>query len=140
MTVLEATQKLIEYFNKNDSFIYPDNIKELFLTDSDPEIRDRIVEITLKQLDGGGIILTGDLKNKKTLYVLKCPLAAIKQGVELSGDVASLISSTINQFAENLKQPEMVCNPLNISEKDIKSLIIINSFLITKLNEKEVKE
>ena len=133
MTVFDASISLYGWFAENDSFtinqyldICGDKAKGL----SAEEIKASLL-CGLDQLEKIGLI-SKTIVGKKTIWVLDKNYITVDQDVKISADTALLISEVINNFCDMLDDHGDQCNPIAISEKDIKNLIHISTFYMTK--------
>lgn len=139
MTVLDATNKLFEFFKKNDAYSHKDDFLKLVIISENPEKDEAAVELALQEFVKLDIASFHEIKNKK-YYVLKKSWDSYEQTVKITSLVAKLISDLINNYSQ-LVSSNITSDPKNITEEDIKNLYIICSSLISSaLERKEVKE
>lgn len=127
MTVNEARTKLLEYFINNTSFSFKTDFKRLF------PIYDESIEaaaqLALEALEAEKIIL---LDKTTKVWVLINSLKRTFQTVYINNEFAVYLGQTYSELCEkfNLKIPPV--DPMNISEDDIKNLLLILSELASK--------
>lgn len=139
--ILEIKNELFKFFSKNERLILPDDLEKI-LPGSDEKASDcEIIKLALNSFISGGIVgkysfsaKEGKSNVEKTGYVLEKPLYSWSQTLEIPGDVAGYVATTINSFREN---DEEKVNPLAINYKDIESLIIIIGQLFKKNSESQ---
>jgi len=128
MTILDACEKLYSWFSKHDYFQNLNaHFKEICLV-SDCMDADKAAILngleTLKKLD----IIIEQKVGEQTFWILKRPYATIEQNVVISAPIANLLAQFTNRFCEAAKDTEHMCDPSNITEKNI-------SFLLYLVNE-----
>jgi hypothetical protein len=137
MTILESISEIHEYLVNNDDFTFDGYVKSktlLFDCENTRKEHEAIFNEGLKQLESGNIIKLLRISNKEkenNKWVLVKPIQMLEQSVVLPGDLASMISQTINMVSTKLDSKHQ-CNPLNITKDDIKYLL---SIVITLLRE-----
>lgn len=127
MTILEAANKLLEYFSTKDSFSMEENYKDIILISEDPDNDKITFALALEDLEKTEII-KGHTQGKKKVYILKKPLNSYTQGVNIDGFTCNMIAKIINDFCDKIKDKKDYCDAKNINEKDIRNLIFLVSF------------
>lgn len=130
MTVLEASNKLIEFFLKNDAFSIENDFNKICLI-SDTDADQAAVLAALDALTEQQLIIKKHF-NKCDYWVLLQPLALKMQEVVLPITVAAEIANLINNFEP---KDDTRCNPMNININDISNLL----FLAKKTVDQKVK-
>jgi len=131
MTIVEAANKLLEYFAKNVSFSLEENYKDLILISENPDETKIAFILALEDLEKSDLIKSHQI-GKKRIYILKKPLNSYDQNLSLSGFTCNLIAQVINDFCEQIKDKKDYCDAKNISEKDIRNLIFLASMTTSK--------
>lgn len=124
MTVLEMSHELYGWFKNHDSFEMERDFKQIVLISVD-EIEDK--SLLLASLDGLeklGLVKLQTFKTKKYWFLVK-PLPAFEQTVSLNGEMTREIALIINDFCDKIEDRTDFCDPLSVSTKDIKNLILI---------------
>lgn len=123
MTVFDASLKLYAWFSDKDTFTEEDLLK-IMLISEEPE-RDRAAFFcALRSFEQLEMISLYEKKEKKT-WVLKRCFAAADQNVTISYMTAIQISHVINSFCEMTKNEVDKCDPLKITERDVKNLLAV---------------
>jgi len=127
MTVIEACEKLYNWFSKHDYFQNLNaHFKELCPVSESLEADKAAILAGLNNLEKLEMISSQKV-GEQTFWVLKRPYSSIEQNVSISAPIANLISQFINSFCNATNNSENLCDPSNIGEKDI-------SFLLFMLN------
>lgn len=136
MTILEASQELLTWFSKNDSFSIIDDSKTFLKKDNLTLNENAAVSLALNDLEKMGLINRFVLDSKE-IWVMKKPLALLSQSVEISGQLSIHIANIINNFFSLTDDKENMCDSSNISQDDIAKLVEICSYLAQNVNFKE---
>lgn len=120
MTILEASNKLIEYFAQNTHFEIGSDFKKVCLI-SDTDADEAAILIALEEMSKNNFVSRKEVGGK-TFWILFKPLALQTQEVTISLVTALGMAETINKFINNDNEK---VNPLNISEQDIVNLITV---------------
>lgn len=139
MTVFDAINKLLEWFQKNDTFNFGRDFKKVILISDNKERDEQILQIALKKLEQNEIISCGGTPDSKEVYyILNKKLAALEQTVVLDGNLALEVAKKINDFCEKEKIEDCLADPLAIKAKDIMNLLnMIEIFKVASLNKEE---
>lgn len=120
MTVLEATNRLVQFFARNNFFeMETDFTKIMPVFDSDAYKAS--ILIALENLERQQLIARKKVEETE-FWVLIKPLALQEQNVQISLLTAISVAETINAFIAN-EQDHV--NPMEISEKDIANLVAL---------------
>lgn len=120
MTVLEATNRLVQFFAQNDSFeIGTDMSKIVPVFDSNAF--PAAILIALENLEKQEFIAKKEVEGKE-FWVLLRPLAMQEQHVRISLLTAVALAETVNAFDNPEKER---ATPVAITEKDIAYLIAL---------------
>ena len=118
MTVFEATATLYAWFSENDSF----NLKEDFIS---------IVPLTETPDRDKAAIMCGlekwkdmnMLEHHNDYWILSKKMSSLEQNVTISADVAAVLATFANRYAEVIKDNTYECDPFDIKEKDIQAIL-----------------
>ncbi len=132
MNVFEATSKLFGWFDKNNSFEYDKDYKKLkIITENELEERGAIT-LALQALKDAKLI--SDFTHEgRTLWILNKPFYLFDQNVNISGAVALHMSSIINEFCELTGETSHFCDPKEITEQNIQTLLTICQLFAERL-------
>ena len=134
MTILEAANKILEYFQKKESFSIDDNYADLMQISENPD-EDKIAFIlALEDLEKNEFIKSYT-QNKKKIYILKKPLNSFEQTINVGGFTCNMIAKVINEFCDKIKDNRDYCEARNITEKDIRNLVFLASINSTNQNQ-----
>ena len=130
MTILESTISLFDWFKNNDSFSIDDpvNLTKLKIN---TEADIAAFTVSLDRLEKLEIIKGVEIqKNKKNIkvYVLEKVMQNFNQSITLNGHTASRVSTCLNDFCKKINDFTDLCDPLNITERDILNLVLISDF------------
>jgi hypothetical protein len=120
MTVLEATNKLVEFFAKNDVFELATDFNQVILI-SDTEGDKATILAALDGLEQSGLIIKKHF-NTRDYWVLLRPLVFETQNVTLPLNLALEVSRLLNSL--DPKQDSR-SNPLAINAQDILDLLVL---------------
>lgn len=134
MTVLDAANKLLDFFQKSDSFNIEKNYQDLTLISDSPEEDRMAINLALEDLEKNDIIKSF-LSGKNKTYILKKPLNNYDQNVLVGGITANMIAKIINDFCDRIKDKRDYCDARSISEKDIRNLMFLASMATTEKDE-----
>jgi len=119
MTVLEASNKLVNFFTKNDYFQPEEHFKSICLI-SDTDADKACIDAALGSLEKAEVVVK-KVFDDKTYWILIKPISLHSQDVQISVLLGAEISETLS---EKLGE-EANCNPLKITEMDILSLLLL---------------
>jgi hypothetical protein len=121
MTILETSERLIQWFSKHDSFDFDSNYKEIFalhITET-PESDKAALQLGLDELVKSGFIKHTVLDNKSHWILIK-PIDMCVQTLSFSTATAFKICSIIQMYSTSLgHKTKIKANPLNLQENDI---------------------
>lgn len=126
MNIISASNKIIQWFSKNDTFNMEDHFKELILISESIEYEKAAVLCALEELKKIDIVRDCQIKTK-TYWILFKPIEQLNQNVLLSGNTANIISKIINDFCEATNDTQNICDSKSITDKDINNLLLIVS-------------
>lgn len=136
MTIIQANQILLEYFMIHDAIKY-EEVEKLIPKGENKELAMAALIAALQDSSNSNILAPIQYRPNditSLTYILKKPLIALDQNVQINGMIAFQISNIINNFAEISEQKEVVCNPLNVTQQDIMVLLDILNMLSDQLN------
>ncbi len=136
MNILEASQELLNWFSKNDSFSIKTNFSAITKKSNLSPIEEAAINLALSELEKIEFVSKYHV-GEECLWILKRPLNLLSQNVEISGMVALHVSNVINNFFSLSEEKDNLCDSTNISEADIMKLVEICSFLAKNLSEQE---
>ena len=125
MNVLEASNKLFEWFSENDSV----NIKRDFskILPDEEQSEENVACLTAALQD---FATNEHIKYNNNYWILKKPFSSFEQSVALNPATALSIAHLINGFCEVVGDNLDYCDASNITEKDINNVIIISTHLL----------
>lgn len=135
MTVLEATELLLSWFYKNNSFNIDTEYKKLLpshISDT-PEADMVAVLCALKELRENNIIKSDEIKGK-IYYVLTRSLDSIPQNIQLSSSTCLMIAEIASKTCKIMGKTDISINPLNITENDLLIALSITNELNNNKN------
>lgn len=124
MTIIEASIKLIDWFQKNDFFYLEKNFKDVVFITENREADKAALLCGLKKLEKMNIVSEG-CANGDAIFVLEKPLESMDQTVTVSSSTAKEVAMIINIACEKADVPSDFCDFADLREKDIKNLIVI---------------
>lgn len=124
MNILEASNKLLNWFSKNNSFNVTGDFLKLVLISDTPETDKAALTCALKELERLDLLRSAEIAGE-LYYILIKPFSQFSQNVTISGKTAETISTIINTYCENVKDSENTCDKKSITERDIGNLITI---------------
>ena len=131
MTVFEASIKLYGWLSENDLFSMSSHYHKIMEAKS-PD-RDKSSEAALVCALGSfedmGIVSKAKVKDQD-VWVLKRNFLTVDQDVKLSADTCLSIAELVNGFCDVIDNESDKCNPAEVSELNIKSLIVLCTYLI----------
>ena len=129
MTVLDATNKLFDWFSDNDSFCLIEDWTSLIIISEHKERDETAVKLALSNLEETGLIKSLDTKNKEKKYWILCkPFDQWEQSVSLTGPTSRGVSEVLNLFCDMIEDQSDRCDSSAISEKDIRNILIVSNY------------
>lgn len=137
MNLTDIKRDIFGWFTTHEMFSIDDNFDELYVLTAkkDKPFQKALVEKALEEFENQLAVKIEHDEGKKT-WVLEKPLDQYSQPIELSCVTVSTMSKMINDYCEQLGEPESKMNPLAASEKDVQTLCVI----IHKLLEEGVEK
>ena len=132
MNVTEASIKLFTWFSEHDTFEMEKDFIPLVLV-TDKEAHDKAaIECALKSLEEGNLINSSKVSERE-IWVLQKPFSSFTQNVELNPELATAISTVINEFCEMIGDNTDLCDPSSVSTKDIQNIVFLYRHVQDKL-------
>ena len=135
MTILDASNKLLEWFVKNDTFCLTsipngkDDFNKIVLITERPDVDRAAFLAALDEIEKIGVIKKKSV-DYNNYWILVKPLDSYEQTVTISGTTASIVAQIINQFCDVFKDDVDRCDAGRICEKDVKNLTNIINYLV----------
>ena len=126
MNVIDAYQKLMEFFNEEQVFNLKEHRIKLVPITVTEEKDEAAILCALKEMEKAGLIRTTTV-NENSYWVLFKSIQSYPQTVEISAMTCAAIASVLNEICEKLGNESEKCDPSSVSEKDIKNLIYVAS-------------
>jgi len=130
MTVLEASMNLYQWFLEHDTFsdTGKDFISLMEISDT-PDEDKAAYYCALRQLEEQQMIsFYKDASNQK-MWILQRDLQQCDQELKINYLTAMQMAHVINSFCDVMKNEQNKCNPAQITEEDLRSLVFINQTL-----------
>jgi len=124
MTILEASEKLFDWFSENDYFVMSENFTHVNPISDSIKKDEAVFFLALKDLEINELISSADLEDE-TCWILKKPFNSFEQTVSISPPIAMALSQIINSACVNLGDDTDYCSPANVQEKDVRNLILL---------------
>jgi hypothetical protein len=122
MTVLEASNKLFEWFSENQKFNFDEDMENLM---PNAQKGDKAaIKCALEEFDKLDIVKGTEIKSDY-YWVLNKNFESFGQDVKISPKTAMMISQLLNSFCEVLNVKDDESDPKEISEHDINNLLLI---------------
>lgn len=138
MTIIEGSEKMLGWFTNNNYFTMKD-LPEIFPDIVDiPESDKACILCALAELEKSNIIKSIDI-GKIKYYILVKSLNLFEQNVQISYTTSSALCEIARQAAEKFKSKDLLIDPLNITEKDILTVltVLIESIKRNDTNEQQ---
>ena len=132
MTILDASHSLFDYFRGNHHFSIKKNFKDVVPISEEEELEKATIGIALRELEKNEIVKSTEIEGEK-YYILNRPMESFEQSVELSYPTAFLISNALNEFCDTIGDYSDASDVSQITEKDIRNLVILNQHYKTEL-------
>ena len=130
MTVLEASMNLYQWFLEHDSFsdTGKDFISLMEISDT-PDEDKAAYYCALRQLEEQQMVSFYKGNKNQKMWILQRNLQQCDQEIKINYLTAMQMGHVINSFCEVMKNEQNKCNPSQITEEDIRSLVFINQTL-----------
>lgn len=136
MTLLDAQERLLEWFLENEGFdvsVDFDNVLEKISMTRDED--KALYLAALESFTKNDMLVKLDVRGN-TIWKLVKPLRMHSQTVELSYPVAKAIANTINNFSEATGGAERVVESFRVGEQEVATLVQIIEQLSRALADK----
>ena len=136
MTVLEASINLYQWFLEHDSFsdTGKDFISLMEISDT-PDEDKAAYYCALRQLEEQQMVSFYRGNKDQKMWILQRDLQQCDQDLKINYLTAMQMSHVINSFCEVMKNEQNKCNPAQITEEDIRSLVFINQTMAAGADE-----
>ena len=124
MTVLDASNSLVEWFLKNDSFCIEEDFNKIVLISENKERETAAVRAGLDKLIQLKLITRYEV-HEKEYWVLSKPIEQYEQEVEINAALAKDIADVINEFCDEIEDQLDRCDSTDLSPKDIKNILLL---------------
>lgn len=124
MSISECSNKILEWFKDGGEVFTLSKCNEIIKVADEPEERDAMVKASLEYLDSLELIKKTTFREKE-YWVLKKRIESYSQSVEVNETLAIAIAKEINQFCEIIDDYADVCSAADITEKDIKNILLM---------------
>ena len=131
MTKFESTNLLFRWFEANDSFCLSEDFNKVVLICENKDRDTAAVLLALDNLEKMEFVSKQEV-NEKVFWVLNKPFSQFPSTVEISPALSKAIAENINQFCEIINDDTDLCDPTNITEKDVQNLVHISSYFMAK--------
>ncbi len=128
MTILDASLKLYDWFQENESVILERDFKKIILISENEEEDYACFQAALKDLETQGMIVKENYKDTE-YWILKQPFSSFEQNVTINPHLAKTIAQEINTFCDKIQDDTDRCNVGNITEKDIGNIVFMYQHL-----------
>tara|TARA_Y100000361_G_C11125486_1_gene325673 strand:- start:417 stop:815 length:399 start_codon:yes stop_codon:yes gene_type:complete len=123
MTIHEAGGYLYQWFSDNDCYSPEKDYNKLVLISETNEEDQAAIECALESFEEASIVRKKEINNQ-TYWVLQKDFALIEQSIPISASTASIVYDHVKMYIDTAGlRDEYQCDPLNISEKDVRILI-----------------
>jgi hypothetical protein len=131
MTILDASNKLFLWFSERESFnINEHSDKEDFFESKKFSKTDLAALIgALDEFEKMEVIKKIEVDGQ-AIYILKKSFESFEQTIKFSPETCRSISEFINGFCDMIKNETDRCDVKNVTEKDVKNLLMIATNLL----------
>ena len=128
MNILEASQKLLSFFEENDHFDIDKNFKEIITIIGSQKADRAAILCALEELEKMELVKSREMKDgkeTKNYYILTRGLETYEQNITVSYQTSYMIASVVNSFCEKIEDKQDWVDIKNIEEKDIRNTAIV---------------
>ena len=134
MNISQASELLFDWFKNRESFCISDNFHLLVGDSNSNELifkKESAASVicALEDFENLEIVKSTEVSGEK-IWVLKKNFDSYTQTVELPPSTCCAMASIINTFNKATDSQSQECDPKNISNADVETLIIIMSALV----------
>jgi hypothetical protein len=131
MTIIDAKVLLFNYFSKNDVLNLEESFKIIIPISISEPIDRSILRAALKEMEESKLIKDiATVMGIRDIWVLTAPLNSYSQTLVLNYPTLAALTAIMSQIAEQLKNPSLVVDPLNLKEIDLQNLLVVVDSLI----------
>ena len=140
MTIQESSNQLFAWFSDKESFNldHPGDKGEFFGAKKPSRVDLASLMGALEDFEKMDLVKKVIVEGQ-SIFVLKKSFEAYDQTIKLSSETCNSISQFINGFCDVVQNASDKCDAKNISEKDIKNLLVISTSLF-KLSANDKRE
>ena len=124
MTVLDASNSLVEWFLKNDSFSIEEDFNKIVLISENKERETAAVRAGLDKLIQLKLISRYEV-HEKEYWILSKPIEQYEQELEINAALAKDMADLINEFCDEIQDQLDRCDATDLSQKDIKNVLLL---------------
>ena len=136
MNISQASELLFGWFNDKESFCISDDLHVLLdATESKKESTASVI-CALEDFENLEIIKSTEVSGER-VWVLKKNFDSYTQTIELQPATCCAMASIINTFNDATDSDSQECDPKNISNTDVETLIVIMSALVSPNKEEQ---
>ena len=128
MTVVDATNKLFEWFSEHDSFELERDFLEIMSVVDYPEEDKSAFIGALAGFEENGFVKMVEYK-KVRRWILAKKYEAYEQSVTIGPETSQGLALILNTMCEVIDDQSDYCDPTNIVEKDIRNLVGITNYM-----------
>ena len=125
MNVLEASNKLFEWFSENDSVNVERDFLKILPEEKKSTENVACLSAALQDFEKSELV-----KCNNDYWILKKPFSSFEQSVKISPQLALSIAHLVNGFCEVVGNDLDYCDASDITEKDINNVIVISTHLL----------
>ena len=137
MTVVDATNKLFEWFSEHDSFeLEKDFIKIMNVVEWPEEDKSAFLG-ALATFEENGFVKMIEYKEVKR-WILAKKYGAYEQNVALGPETSQGIALILNTMCDVLGDQSDYCDSTNIVERDIRNLVGLTNYMSNRESEENI--
>ena len=129
MLVIDASQLLLNHFQKYDIFDLENDFSKIILITEDKDKDCIVLVAALNRLEKSGIV-TKSVVKKKEYWTLNQSLFSLSQSLTISATNALTIASVINNYCTITSNKIDLCDSFNIRDIDVSNLLTIMNLAI----------
>jgi hypothetical protein len=128
MTLADIKNDLFTWFGSHDAFSLDENFDELYvlIPNEEKAFVKAAIEKALQEYEEQKVVVKVEHSKKKT-WVLDKPLERYSQTIELTYPTLVALTKFVNEYCDSIKNKEAKVNPLNVTERDVASVLVIAS-------------
>lgn len=126
MTLLEIRNQIVGLFVQRDTFIIPDHLDQIQVSESQKGVKLELVKLALADLKESKFCQAILSENgEQAIYTLSSPIYSDGQDIRISMPTANAVAEIVNSYAEQLGDDSMICDKMSIQDQDIQFLCLI---------------